>query len=666
MTRFLRTLLFALLFAAGTAAHAAGPTGLLNDTGQDTCYDGSAMVACSAANSGDGATYPRQDGRFGRDAAQGGGQLPAKTGGGAAGFDYSKVCFNGDVEGSGTCTGTLVANTTATATGVPSTDWACTRDNVTNLIWSLESGYGDWTTYANTTLPNATNLASRCGFSSGWRLPTRRELQSIVHYGVTNPSIDGNYFPNTQSSNYWSSESDISTALPWGVYFQYGTTFTYLPGKPLPYNGYVRLVHGTLPSPTYTDHGDGTVTDTVSGLMWDKCSWGQAGDTDCSGGSATTHTWQQALAVAVNANASNYKGYNDWRLPNVRELESLLKYDTSSPAIDGTVFPNTQSSSYWSATISLGHAIPFSSYQIYFGNGITNAGVHPNYYYYVRLVRSGQSFGDFDALATDTPDAFSFTDQTGVALSSTMTSTPVQITGINSAASWTATGGIVCVSSGNDCSCGVATYGASGTVSSGQYLCARHTSSGSFSTQTDTQVTVGGVSDTFSSTTLPQTSYTGNSATGTGTVTANLSGGGANCGFTSAQFVTPSVAPPSGVSFPDGLFDFTLSNCTPGSTVTVTVTWPGAAGLQYWKYGPTPGNGTPHWYTIPATITGNTTTFSITDGGTGDDDLTANGTIVDQGGPGVVMPVPSLTEWGMMLLAGLLGLFGVGAVRRRA
>lgn len=203
MTRITRTLPLALLLGASHPVYAAGPTGLLNDTGQNTCYNGSTMVACSAANSGDAATYPRQDGRFGRDAAAAAGAL-TKTGAGAAGFDYTKVCFNGDLEGSGTCTGTLVANTSAVATGTPSTDWACTKDNATNLIWSLESGYGNWTTYANTTLPDATNAASRCGYSTGWRLPTVRELFSIVHRGAANPAIDTAYFPGTISSVYWS------------------------------------------------------------------------------------------------------------------------------------------------------------------------------------------------------------------------------------------------------------------------------------------------------------------------------------------------------------------------------------------------------------------------------------------------------------------------------
>lgn len=225
MTCFTRTLLLALLLAANLPARAAGPTGSLNDTGQSLCDNGAhILVACSALNSNDAATYPRQDGRFGRDAANTVGAL-TKIGAGATGFDYTKVCFNGDPEGSGTCTGSLVANTTATATGTPSTDWACTRDNVTNLIWSLESDLGsgtdNWTNYATTAYPSAMNTANRCGYNTGWRLPSRRELLSIVNSGAAfSPAIDAAYFPGTFSNQYWS--ADLYAAVPemaWNVNF---------------------------------------------------------------------------------------------------------------------------------------------------------------------------------------------------------------------------------------------------------------------------------------------------------------------------------------------------------------------------------------------------------------------------------------------------------------
>ena len=217
---------FALALAAAlcTPLAQAQPTGRLNDTGQALCYDGSAtMVACTSANTGDGATHPRQDGRFGRDRAG-----MAKVGG-AAGFDFTKLCWNGDAEGSGTCTGTLVANTSASASGTPGTDWACTKDNHTNLIWSLQTVSGvtwaDATSTAGSSPIAAHNGASRCGFATDWRVPTRRELLSIVHHGAYSPVIDGAYFPATVSSGYWTNDSYApNPAVAWFVDFYDGDT----------------------------------------------------------------------------------------------------------------------------------------------------------------------------------------------------------------------------------------------------------------------------------------------------------------------------------------------------------------------------------------------------------------------------------------------------------
>jgi hypothetical protein len=254
--RFPALILVPVLALGLTAARAAG----LPDTGQDLCDNGSnVLVACSSANTGDAATYPRQDGRFGRDAKAAAGTL-IKIGGSAAGFDYTKIANNGsDLPASAT----LGAN-------IP-TDWACTRDNVTALTWEVKTAGGlrdmnwNYTWYNSNGSTNAGNAgtanggtcqtASRCDTEkfvadvntaalctyTDWRMPTRRELLTLVHAGAQNPSIDATYFPNTVAAYFWSGSSYVpDPTQAWQVSFLYGHNSGYYKS----YAYFVRLVRG--------------------------------------------------------------------------------------------------------------------------------------------------------------------------------------------------------------------------------------------------------------------------------------------------------------------------------------------------------------------------------------------------------------------------------------
>jgi hypothetical protein len=156
-------------------------------------------------------------------------------------------------------------------------------------------------------------------------------------------------------------------------------------------------------------------------------------------------------------------------------------------------------------------------------------------------------------------------------------------------------------------------------------------------------------------------SVSGTSPTSGGAITAAVSGP-AGCSFAAAQFIPltgnaaspPAGSAPVGVTFPQGLFAFTTNGSCTG-TVTLTITYPAPlpANTGYWKYGPTTGQPA-HWYPVPAAISGNTITLSITDGGLGDDDLTVNGVISDPGGPGATGSIPTLSEWMLAALALIL------------
>ncbi|MBF0352997.1 MAG: DUF1566 domain-containing protein [SAR324 cluster bacterium] len=110
-------------------------------------------------------------------------------------------------------------------------------DNITGLVWQKEDDnniypWGGAVTYCD-------NLT--LGSQSDWRLPTRRELMSIVDYGVFNPGINSTYFPNTNSSSYWSSSSNANNSSEaWRVYFDFGNVSSTL--KFFSYN--VRCVRG--------------------------------------------------------------------------------------------------------------------------------------------------------------------------------------------------------------------------------------------------------------------------------------------------------------------------------------------------------------------------------------------------------------------------------------
>lgn len=235
----------------------------------------------------------------------------------------------------------------------------------------------------------------------------------------------------------------------------------------------------------FTDNGDGTVTDTATGLIWDKCSWGQSG-ADCGAGTATTHNWQGALGVAVTANGASYKGHNDWRLPNKNELESLVKIDANNPAIDAMAFPNYESY-YWSSTNYV--VDPTFAWGVRFDGGFFEAGSKANGHY-VRLVRSGQSFDSFDAQGDYTPDAFSFTAQTGVALSAAVISNPITVAGIDAPTPISIAGGAYSVNGG-------AYTAATGTVDNGDTVTVQQSSAASHGATSTAILTIGGVSGAF-------------------------------------------------------------------------------------------------------------------------------------------------------------------------
>jgi len=135
------------------------------------------------------------------------------------------------------------------------------------------------------------------------------------------------------------------------------------------------------PQMAYIDNGNGTVTDKYTGLMWKKCSEPDT-TTDCSG-THSAYPWADAITQCENL---TYAGYSDWRLPNMKELFSLIKFEGSGPYIDTTYFPSTLSGYYWTSTIYAPNTT-YAMYVNFYSGDVTNNG--KIYSGYVLCVRAG-------------------------------------------------------------------------------------------------------------------------------------------------------------------------------------------------------------------------------------------------------------------------------------
>jgi hypothetical protein len=145
----------------------------------------------------------------------------------------------------------------------------------------------------------------------------------------------------------------------------------------------------TAPDSRFTNNGDGTVTDMQTGLMWARCRQGLQGavcDTDSSV-ATSTFTWAAALALNSATSDTVIPPRTDWRLPNIKELQSLVEISCFNPAINNSVFPNTSGSFFWSASPNAYFAS--GAWGVGFDVGDVDVNVRSNELS-VRLVRGGQ------------------------------------------------------------------------------------------------------------------------------------------------------------------------------------------------------------------------------------------------------------------------------------
>ena len=119
-------------------------------------------------------------------------------------------------------------------------------------------------------------------------------------------------------------------------------------------NGSGDVAAGAPNIQSYTAHGDGTVTDNVTGLTWQQST------------PKSTYAWSDAIAYCSTVTLGNL---GDWRLPSVIELVSIVDYDVASPtpSIDITAFPKTPADIFWSSTLVAG--APSEAWYVNFSYG---------------------------------------------------------------------------------------------------------------------------------------------------------------------------------------------------------------------------------------------------------------------------------------------------------
>lgn len=232
-------------------------------------------------------------------------------------------------------------------------------DNNTGLIWQKENG-STYNWYAAAGILDATNNPSSlnvCGSLSlgghaDWRLPSKKELVSIVDYSIPSPGPTINaLFTGSSSSYYWTStELAGSQTYGWAVSFNDGNVSFVSKTAPNP----VRCVRGGNEAVSLNDHGNGTVTDTRSGLTWQE---------------VTSGPMNLAAALSYCEN-STLADHSDWRLPNVKELESWFDDSRSSPAINTDYFQAPTPGAYWTSTTYAG--MPQSAWGIETPNGMVS------------------------------------------------------------------------------------------------------------------------------------------------------------------------------------------------------------------------------------------------------------------------------------------------------
>jgi streptogramin lyase len=299
-------------------------------------------------------------------------------------------------------------------------------DNLTGLIWTKDTGTPTVGTCPGgiKTWQDALDYVACLNSSNylghhDWRLPNANEFYSLVDRSRYNPALPaGHPFANYQTtSKYWTSTTDAGNAayagcgdMQYGLVNAFDKSFTIWvwPVRAgqcgsinsaicLPRTGQTTIYaagdDGAIqagvawPIPRFTDNGDQTVMDNLTGLMWIKDA-GVPNVGTCTGGAMF---WQTALDYIECLNSSNYLGHDDWRLPNFNELISLIDRSTFNPVLPlNHPFTNVQllPGVYWSSTTPV-QDIDFAMFIYTSDTNVNSTPKYGNWFLYVWPVRAG-------------------------------------------------------------------------------------------------------------------------------------------------------------------------------------------------------------------------------------------------------------------------------------
>lgn len=201
-------------------------------------------------------------------------------------------------------------------------------DSVTDLVWQKTD---DNVLYSWDEAWYECQHLNHAG-ETDWRLPSISELFSIVDYEKYSPAIKAS-FPSTNAAEFWSATTAASDSRK-ALYVNFFSGRISSASEVGSY--YIRCVRRlSIYAKNYRNNSDGTVKDLATGLTWQRVD-----DNNDRGWTAAT----------IYCDELNLGGEQNWRLPTVKELRSIVDDSIHNPAIDNSSFPGTNPTYYWSAT----------------------------------------------------------------------------------------------------------------------------------------------------------------------------------------------------------------------------------------------------------------------------------------------------------------------------